>query len=273
MSERAIFAGLLFLAALAGCAEQAATPALNLDPNGVSPRVDYADLSAVLSKAVTNEGKIDSYDLKKVADRLDSQLKLLAVTGPTATPALLPTDQDKLAYWYNARCAWSIKLAMLYDCPKELPAAAIEGRPVPLDGRMMTLDQVDAILSADADWRVAALAPSVRMNRAAMPREAFSPSAVREQLPQRLTAYIGDDNRFNIDIERRTVCFPPVLWQFRQRLIGEYNSTYHTRGVTTLTTAMLPMFQGLPMVRLQGAVGFADVESAAGGALACVKHW
>lgn len=271
MSERAIFACVLFAAALGGCGQQAPPP-LNLDANGVSPRLDYADLGAVLAKAVTAEGKIDSYDLAKVAARLDDQLKLLAVTGPTATPALTPSAEDQLAYWYNARAAWSIKLASLYDCPKELPAAAIEARPVPLDGRSMTLDEIDAILARDADWRVAVVAPSVRMNRAALPREAFSPASIRGQLPGRLCDYIVDDKRFNIDIENQIVYFPPVLWRLRQRLIDDYNSTYHTRGATSLTTALLPMFPCKATLRLQGAVGFATVEGAAGGALACVKH-
>jgi hypothetical protein len=265
MSCRVILVAVIALAPLAGCGgEPKPLQPIVLDANGVLPRVDYGDLDAVLGRAVDKDGRLDAFDANLVADRLDQQLKRLAVTGPTATPTLFASPEDRLAYWYNARAAWSIKLAMLADCPQDLPPASLEGRAVPLDGRSMTLDQIDAILAQDADWRVAVGAPSLRMNRPPLPAKSFTARDIRQQATARVAAYIGDDKRFNIDIEHRVVYVPWVMWQFRQRLIDQYNATYHTTGATQLTTALLPLFEGLPQRRLQGAVGFTIVQAAAG---------
>ncbi len=272
MSCRLILAAALAAAILSGCgSEPRPLQPIVLDANGVLPRVDYTDLDAVLERAVNKDGLVDAFDANIVASRLDQQLKRLAITGPTATPILFPTAEDRLAYWYNARAAWSIKLAMLANCPQDLPAASLEGRAVPLDGRSMTLEQIDAILSQDADWRIAVAAPSVRMNRPPLPAKSFAAADVRPQAASRVSAYVADDKRFNIDIENRVVYFPSVMWRFRQQLIDQYNATYHTTGATQLVTAMLPLFEGLPQRRLQGAMGFAAVEAGI-GAMACVKH-
>ena len=94
-----------------------ATPVLTpvaLDVTDVKPVVDYSKLAKVLNRAVNANGEVDAFRMnEEYSQLLDDQLKLLAVTGPTATPELFSTPTQRLAYWYNARTAWSIELGMM----------------------------------------------------------------------------------------------------------------------------------------------------------------
>jgi len=230
-----------------------------LDVAGATPEVSYDDLAAVLKVAFGDDkdkrGFLVGDELKRVSDRLDAQLKRLAITGPTVTPALLPAPADRLAYWYNARTAWAIKLVLLAECPRALPRRLLETRPFPLDGRTMTLEQIDAILAEDADWRVAVAAPSVRRHRARLPAAPFSPKTVRDGIANRFHEYVADYERFIIDVERRQIVCHPLLWRVRERLIAEHHRKYRTEGAT-LTTALLPYVTGSGRRRLQDAIGY-----------------
>ena len=255
---------------LAGCVEK--VEPVRLDTTGVEPRVTYADLAGVLDRGVDGNGHLDMFFLKKLAGRLDAQLKLLAVTGPTATPELVAGPEERLAYWYNARAAWATKLAMLANCPKELSRERFEARPFPLDGRQMTLEDIDAILSKDDDWRVVVAAPCARMHRARMPKAPFTAADVRGRAARRFEQYIDEADRFVIDVQERRILVPAVLWQFRRRLIDEHNRTYATTGAT-LITALLPYVGGSPARRLQNAIGYRPVLDQPGGPMACQRHY
>jgi len=252
-----------------GCGGSAPGP-VELDTAGVTPRADYADLAVVLEKAFERDGTLIP-DAKAIhVERLDAQLRLLAVTGPTATPDLLPTPEARTAYWYNARAAWALKLLALAGFPERIGTEAFSARPVPLDGRTMTLDEVDRLLAADPDWRTVVAAPCALRLRARMPARPFSAEDIRGRIAERFEDFIDDEEHFVIDVERRRVRIPPVIWQFRDRLIGEYHRRYGTQGAT-LTTALLPHVSGSAHRRLQDAVGYGCVEATARGEVDCRK--
>jgi len=242
---------------VAGCNPPVKPIALGV--TGARPEVNYDDLAAVLKVAFGDDkderGFLVGDELKRVSDRLDAQLKRLAVTGPTVTAALLPADDDRIAYWYNARTAWAIKLVLLAECPRALPRRLLETRPFPLDGRTMTLEQIDAILAEDPDWRLVVAAPSVRRHRARLPAAPFSPKTVRNEIANRFNEYVADDERFLIDVERQQIVVHPLLWVLRERLIAEHHRKYRTEGAT-LTTALLPYTTGSARRRLQDAIGY-----------------
>jgi hypothetical protein len=135
----------------------------------------------------------------------------------------------------------------------------------------MCLADIDAELSRQADWRAAAAAPCVRLSRAALPRAPLSPADIDAQVAGRFERFVDDDTRFIIDVQERRILVPPVLWQFRAKLIDEYHRTYGTDGAT-LTTALLAHLRGSAARRLQDAVGYASVEAPPGGKLACLRH-
>jgi len=249
---------ILIALAAAGCASQPAP--VTLDLQGVSPAADYADLSAVLAKAIDGRGRILPKPLRKAAGRLDAQLAMLAVTGPTATPELLADDDHRLAYWYNARAAWSLKLAMLDDFAESVTEPQLMLRRFPLDGRTMTIEQIDRAILDGFGWQALTAAPSACIYGAPMPRSAFEPNDVRRQIAERFNDFIGDSRRFVIDVEHKRVLVPPVLWRFRDELIESHNRRYGTKGAS-LITALLPYTSGSAHRRLQDAVGYSAVQA------------
>jgi len=250
----------LLLAAFAGGGCETAPAPISLDTRGVEPAVSYDGLARVLASAVDAKGLIDPDALKGAAAALEGQLKLLAVTGPTATAEEFPTPGHVLAYWYNARAAWSMRLLLGQGCPKEISRRVLEETPLPLDGREMTLGEVDAILAADADFRVAVAAPGVTMERARLPREPFAPGGIRQRIAERFSAFLDDESRFVIDVRRQRILVPPVLWQFRRRLIDAHRTRCGAEGAT-LATALLAYLRGSPHRRLQDAIGYRLAEA------------
>jgi hypothetical protein len=258
--------------AFAGCAGSPVLP-VRLDTAGVAPAANYEDLAFVLAKATNDKGYLDYDELKSDANRLEAQLKRLAVAGPTATPALFPTYESRLAYWYNARAAWAIKLALDADCPRDsLAPARLEERGFPLDGRGMTLDQIDALLLGNFDWREAAAAPCVRLHRPRLPQKPFAPEGVKADAALRLKEYLADDDRFIIDVDSKTIFYPPALWAARGRLKEEsYGGWAGAHGVT-LNTTLLPYAGRIGELRLQSAIGYAEACDSRDGPLACQRH-
>lgn len=239
-----------------------------LETAGTVAEIDYSDLAAVLAGALDENGFVLPGELKKLSDRLDAQLRRMAIAGPTVTPKLLPSPADRLAYWYNARAAWALKLVALAGSPAKLTRRKLESRQVTLDGRTMTLDEIDAILSADADWRVAVLAPSLRKRRARLPKTPFGAADVRRRVGARFSEYVDDEDRFVIDIGRRRIRAHPVLYRLRERLVASHNRKYATEGAT-LTTVLIGLVTGSPRRRLQDAIGYSWAPFGPNGPLAC----
>ncbi|MHC4983295.1 MAG: hypothetical protein ACYTF6_09035 [Planctomycetota bacterium] len=228
---------------------------------GVEPSADYTNLAAVLEEAFVTKRRIrrhrfiDTDAVVSLAGRLDSQLKLLAVSGPTATPELFTTDDGRIAYWYNARAAWALKLAMLYDFRRKLSPRQFYTRRFPLDGRQMSLERIDAVLAKDGDWRTLAAAPCMTLQRAHLPPRPFGSADIRHRIATRIGEFIDDDERFVIDVRQKLIRVPPVLWRFEAKLRAAHCAAYGTTGCT-LTTALLHYVAGSPHRRLQDAVGY-----------------
>lgn len=250
---------LLCLPALAGGCGGTPPPVV-LDTAGVKPAVDYRPLGRVLAAVVDKNGLARPDDLKAHAAELTEQLKLLAVTGPTATPRLLPTAEDALAYWYNAHAAWSLELWLLSDCPKEISPAALLGRQFPLDGRTMTLGQIESLLAADEDFRTTVAVPGVTLQHAALPTQPIGPKDIRPRIAERFNDFLGDPTRFVIDVADQEVQVPGSLWQFQQRLRQAHDRRYHLTG-SKLITALLPYLRGPAQRRCQDALGYRAAEA------------
>lgn len=245
-------AAFAFAALFAGCAPPAP---IVLDAEGVRPSLDVRDLAAVLDAAVDESGRVEIAELQAHADRLDAQLRRWVVTGPRSTPTLFPTPEHVVAYWYNARAAWALKIALACDCPATLRGEQMEHREFVIDGRTMTLAKIDDLLAADG-WRTLVASPGLRVTRARMPCEPFQPEGIRRAIRQRFEEFLDDEERFVIDVQSRQVRVPPVLARFSPSLIADYERRYGATGAT-LTTALLPHTSSSAQRRLQDAIGYA----------------
>lgn len=243
---------------VAGCAEP--PPPVSLDTRGVEPAVDYSALGQVLEAAVGEDNRLSPRALEDSSETLLRQVKLLAVAGPTATPELFDSADAELAYWYNARAAWAMKLALDCGCPQRLTRDELTDRPFPLDGRTMTLTEIDGLLEGYEDFRVLVASPGVCIQRAALPLKPFSAEDIHERIADRFERFIDDHDRFRIDVADKTIYFPPVLWGMRDRIIGQYESTYGTQGAR-LSTALLPYVSSAAARRLRNAIGYDCVSA------------
>ena len=243
-----------------GCGNLSQRDQLLLDTAGIEPEVDYANLDQVLERSLSKDRRIRPSRLGEVAKELTAQLQLLAVTGPTVTPQLFANDLEQLTYWYNARAAWSIKLIEAAGFPKKLPRGGIAGRKFSLDGRLMTLSQIDEEIEALAGWKGVVAAPSAMMDRASLPEKAFTADQVRGMIDKRLNRFVDDGGRVVVDIPAMEVLIPPVLWQYRMKLTGKHNSDYRTEGANLLT-ALGPYVTGSARRKLQNAIGYEIVPA------------
>lgn len=264
--------GFLTAMAAAGC-EHPLPPPVTLEVKDLAPAADYTQLDLVLQKVVTEDGLVRPDVLKDQEAKLDAQLKLLSITGPTATPQLFKTEDQRLAYWYNARAAWSMKLLLLADFPERIEwPETFARRQFKLDGRMMTLEEVDGILAADADWRTLAAAPCVCYQRAALPARALGADGIREAIAWRFRQFV-ESARFDVDTEHKRVQVPPKVWAAREFLVRSYEQEYVTRDAT-LQTALLPYLEGASARKLQGAMGYPCVPMpAAPLRMAIFRKW
>jgi len=232
---------------------------VRLDLAGVKPSADVSDLAAVLSAAVRQDGRVNPDGLKQSIDRLDAQLKLLAVSGPTATPPLYPTAPARQAYWLNARAAWSLKLAALAGCPERVEPEKFMARPFTLDGRILSLAAIDQALLAETrngDFRVAAAAPGVRVDDAPLPATPYEAGKLRQQAAEMFTRLMADGRRVVLDIDTQQLRLPPMLWACREGVLAEYRARYGGAGQATLLTALLALVDEPARRRLTDAVGY-----------------
>jgi hypothetical protein len=246
------------LAHLAGCSLANQGQGGPIIPNsiGLVPNVDFSRLDIVLSKVVTRDRLVSWIDLDENIGTLDAQLALLAITGPSASPSLLPTEESRLAYWYNARTAWALKLVKTAGLPREIAnPAAFNGRQFKLDGKLMSLADIDAILAGDSCWQSVISAPCVCFERAALPRRAFQAENIRCCIAERFQEFIADNRRVVIDVDHSRVLVPPVIWPLRDGFIHQYEQDYHVTG-TTFLTALLPHLTGDALRKMQDIAGY-----------------
>jgi len=281
--RRCKFALVCLALALPGCDDAARTvaslfspgrpPALapvTLPARPVRPKACCRALARVLEAAVTEDGLADANRLRGRQGDLDEQIHLLAVTGPTATPGLFPTAEARAAYWLNARAAWSLKLWLDANCPARIAPEALVGRSFPLDGGRRTLAGIDRALHDEMGWRAVVAAPGVGLDRAALPREPFCADGVGQVVRARIDAFVTDEARFAIDIERKQVRVPPVLWRFEREILREHRQRGGTDGKVTLRDFLLLHLGHAPRKRLQDALGYEMVEARYDKGVRCV---
>jgi hypothetical protein len=228
-----------------------------------------ADSQPVRSLADATPSAIYTQEACALRALLNRQLKRMAVAGPTTTPELFPTRNERLTYWYNARTAWALRL-LLEAWDQQIIAGLTQSSPLalttpfarrrfPIDGGTMTLEGIDAAIARQGGPLAVMAAPGLDLRRASLPREAFQAEGLFDELPRRFTEFIGDEKRFVIDILNQQVLIPPVIWQYRESLLAKHRRAYDTEQIS-LTTALLPLVDRNAQRRLQNAIGYRCVR-------------
>jgi hypothetical protein len=254
---------LVIASLLAGCRPTSAPIAVAPPPAGQSITCD--DLAAVLSEVLDREGRIDPTALAVHLPRLERQLSLLALPWPQEAAG--GHSDQRLAWLYNARAAWSLRIIArelfplegrrdAFDLPAAIDRERLMNTPFPLDGRQMSLTAIDVELAGWGDFRLAALAPDATDLAGPLPQRPFAADTVRQDLPARLaTKLLADPRRLVIDHDQQVVGVPPAIWRARQNLIMEYNQHQPVRPADLLT-ALRPLADPAARQRLTDAMGY-----------------
>jgi hypothetical protein len=255
---------------------KAAQPAPHIEAIAIPAVSVPADFPAVLSSAVTEDGRIDAEGLKRSLPQLDAQLAAWATVGPTATPERFAGDHDRWAYWYNARIGWALKLAA-----EMIRADSFDPQYrqtlFALDGRQMSLTMIDRLLVDESgrrgEFRLAACAPGVTCDSAGLPRTPYSAEGFTSALGDSLNRMILDGRRTSVDIENHQVLVPVMLWEVRQQVIDRYAKEFHvTSFKVDLSTALRPLLNPAAARKLDGAMGYTFAPRPPATALAIPKR-
>jgi len=246
---------------LPGCQnkKQVETLEVELDTSDMKLSVDYSMLEKVLEKTATGRrADTKEYRVNDLEEKLDLQLSLMAVCGPSVNPDLFPDELSKLVYWLNARTAWTIKFTAMIDEAWFKAPDSPSPRPgkFTLDGRKMALEDIDARISETGDYMHVIIAPGLRPLRAPIPREVFDVKKLDRQVREIFNSFIDDPDRFVIDVESKEILVPPVIWQHRNMLKQKYREKFEGTEDISLVTALLPMTSGSAHRRLQNALGY-----------------
>jgi len=254
---------------------------ITLDTTDVAGKVDYSGLAAVLKAGIGPGGKLLPKKLKANAKMLEGQLMLMTVAGPKTRADLFAGEHSKLNYWYNARAAWSLRLMLTFSRERleaeaeatkakeeknrevvrwkitddGISIAKFRNRSFPIDGRSMTLALMDSLIVDQFGFKAVVGAPGVSPARAEIPTRPFNANDAAKLIDERFNEFIDDESRFVVDVPSKRILVPPVLWQFRERLIADHRKKYRVTGAS-LTTALLPHVRFSPHRRLQDAVGY-----------------
>ena len=211
-------------------------------------------------RVVCNNGMFWAREFDEERAGILQAAAVYAKTGPTASPKLFATKDAKLAFWYNARQLWSMIAAMELYRNGYNDGTKLESFQFPLDGRTMTLPKIDHAIRKIAPLRYVAAAPSAAMNRAGMSRTPLKAETIHAFQRANMDAFARNHDRFKIDVESKTILYPPILWNARKALIEDYRHRYGGPEDTALLTTLLPHLDTRSSYRLQHAVGYAEKE-------------
>ncbi len=257
------------LALAAGCASppHGAAP-IEVEPVAVDA-IDFDDLAVVLA-ATVGEGagaEVDATALAVHLARLGRQTAQLAGSWPDA--AVGPGSDMRLAWLYNARAAWSLRIVARemqsaglrgdrFILPEAISYERLTQSSFVMDGRMTTLAAIDRELAGWDDYRIGVLAPGATDLDGPLPREPFDAETVRSRLDDRFDAYLQDEARLVIDHADRVVRIPPALALAADGVVAAYNRRFATEGATLTTALRIGLGVG-GRRRMEEAMGYRTV--------------
>jgi hypothetical protein len=265
----------LLAATVVGCG-QPPLPTITVPPSP-GGAIDFADLTAVLAATVDDAGRVDPTALAVHLPRLNRQLS--GLSGPW--PARARSGSARLAWLYNARAAWSLRIVAeglartglrndRFALPATIDLRRLLGTPFVLDGLSCTLGQIDEQLARYDDYRIPVAAPGATDIAGSMPRAAFAPGAVTASLPERLDRYVAAAERVVIDHDAKRLRVPPTLWRLAPTVCRGYNQRFGSVGAslaTALTAAVGPRArdrlaeaQGYELARRPGPAGIVATD-------------
>ena len=214
----------------------------------------YDDWNAVLESYVDDNGLVDYQGLRANRQALDRFIALIESTGPESDPEAFPTREHRLAYYINAYNAQVIR-GVLELSPDADTVWGFTGTgygffvrlKVRVDGETMSLKALEDDLIRDGfkDPRIHAALNCASVGCPKLPRVAFSPDRLDEQLDAEMTKFVGEERNCSIDPASGTVTLSKIFDWFRQDF-EEYEAARGGGGLRDYINRFRPADSQLP---------------------------
>jgi hypothetical protein len=259
--RQAVWGGAAAVAALlAGCVAPTILPRPELVPAKPPERFDDSDWAEVLRRYVRG-GMVDYAGLAKDRQPLERFVAMISIVGPTATPHLFGTRQDRLCYWINAYNALAVRVVMerwptqtIYD---PLLPPVEQGYWFKVDGQATNLAQLRQRAMDDSAGDIRVLFTMCGAARgwpglASMP---YRPIMLEQQLRAAAAEAVGSLALVRVDHEQQALLVAQVIFSNQKVFLEWYQRRYGAAGATLLN-ALLALAEELDRQRLNAATGY-----------------
>ena len=214
----------------------------------------YDDWNAVLERFVDDKGMVDYAGLAEDRETLERFIEAIETTGPRTQPEMFPTREDQLAYYINAYNA-HVFAGVLELGPRADTVWGFTGTglgffvnmKVVVDGEKMSLKALedDIIREGFKDPRIHAALNCASVGCPELPRQAFAPATLDEQLDAEMRKFIGEARNCTIDRESATVTLSKIFDWFRSDF-EEYEASHGGGGLIDYVNRYLPPDEQIP---------------------------
>ena len=181
----------------------------------------HADWTTVLQEFVDDRGYVDYEGLARRRDTFDRYIESIETTSPKSDPERFPTPNDALAYYLNAYNALVFK-GVLARGPEEKSVwrglisgySFFVGMSVVVGGERTNLKKLEdnVIRGEFQDPRIHAALNCASISCPRLPREAFEPNGLDEQLDATMTEFVGKARNVTDDGARTVTLSKIFSW-------------------------------------------------------------
>lgn len=218
--QRLVVVGMVLL--LAACAS-VPRPAVEA-PSAAAP--PYDAWNRVLEKYVDAEGRVNFAGVAKDRADLDRFVAWIYDNGPKNQPSLFATKEAQLAYHINAYNALAMHKVLERGIPRTLAGLRKVSffflGPVTVGTEPITLYKYENEVVRklkDARMHVALNCMSVSCPR--LPREAFTPERLNEQLDREARRFYNEDRNVQVDAANRVLRISEILKFYTEDFLAE----------------------------------------------------
>jgi hypothetical protein len=247
-------------ALLAGCVVPTVLPRQDLVPAKAPDRFDDSDWAEALRRYVRG-GMVDYVGLAKDRQPLERFIALISVVGPTTTPHLFETRQERLCYWINAYNAVAVRVVMerwptqtIYD---PLLPPVEQGYWFKVDGQVTNLYQIRqrAVEDSAGDVRVLFTMCGAARGWPGLASMPYRPVMLEQQLRAAAVEAVGSPALVRVDHEQQALLVAQVIFTNQKAFLEWYQRRYGAAGATLLN-ALLALAEELDRQRLNAATGY-----------------
>ena len=197
----------------------------------------HDDWTTVLQKFVNDEGMVDYQGLSRDRALFDRYLERVKKHSPESSPEMFKTRDEKLAYYINAYNALVFE-GVLSRGPEEdsVWSGLISGftffqrMSITVGGKKTNLKKLedDQIREGFGDPRIHAALNCASVGCPRLPREAFLPETLDEQLDAAMTEFVNSLNHVVVDSGSKTAKISKIFDWFE----GDFTSYLKGQGVS-----------------------------------------